>query len=46
MANLMLSVLGAFAEFKGSLIRERKREGMALARYLPRTEEDPHARNG
>jgi DNA invertase Pin-like site-specific DNA recombinase len=31
MANLMLSVLGAFAEFERSLIRERQREGITLA---------------
>lgn len=30
-ANLMLSVTGAFAEFGRSLIRERQREGIALA---------------
>ncbi|HKT93629.1 MAG TPA: recombinase family protein [Paraburkholderia sp.] len=32
MANLMLSVMGAFAEFERVLIRERQREGIALAR--------------
>lgn len=32
MANLMLSVMGAFAEFERALIRERQREGIALAR--------------
>ncbi len=32
MANLLLSVLGAFAEFERSLIRERQREGIALAK--------------
>jgi DNA invertase Pin-like site-specific DNA recombinase len=32
MATLMLSVMGAFAEFERSLIRERQREGIALAR--------------
>lgn len=31
MANLMLSVMGAFAEFERSLTRERQREGTALA---------------
>jgi DNA invertase Pin-like site-specific DNA recombinase len=31
-ANLMLSVMGAFAEFERSLIRERQREGLALAK--------------
>ena len=32
MANLMLSVMGAFAEFERSLIRERQREGLTLAK--------------
>lgn len=32
MATLMLSVMGAFAEFERALIRERQREGIALAR--------------
>ena len=32
MANLMLSMMGAFAEFEKSLIRERQREGIELAR--------------
>ena len=32
MAKLMLSVMGAFAEFERSLIRERQREGIALAK--------------
>lgn len=32
MAGLMLSVMGAFAEFERALIRERQREGIALAR--------------
>lgn len=31
-ANLMLSVMGAFAEFERALIRERQREGIALAK--------------
>ncbi|UZX02809.1 recombinase family protein [Arthrobacter sp. CDRTa11] len=31
MANLMLSLMGAFAEFERSLIRERQREGIPLA---------------
>lgn len=35
MANLMLSMLGAFAEFERALIRERQREGIALARQQP-----------
>ncbi|MGF6298011.1 DNA invertase Pin-like site-specific DNA recombinase [Paraburkholderia sp. WC7.3d] len=33
MANLMLSVMGAFAEFERALIRQRQREGIALARH-------------
>src|SRR3954454_5613919 len=32
MANLMLSVMGAFAEFERALINERQREGIALAK--------------
>jgi DNA invertase Pin-like site-specific DNA recombinase len=32
MASLMLSVMGAFAEFERSLIKERQREGIALAK--------------
>lgn len=32
MANLMLSVMGAFAEFERALIRGRQREGIALAK--------------
>jgi DNA invertase Pin-like site-specific DNA recombinase len=32
MATLLLSVMGAFAEFERSVIRERQREGIALAR--------------
>lgn len=32
MANLMLSVMGAFAEFERALTRERQREGIALAK--------------
>lgn len=32
MANLMLSVMGAFAEFERALIRERQSEGIAVAR--------------
>jgi len=42
MANLLLSVMGAFAEFERSLIGERQREGIALAkgaRCLPRPQE-------
>ncbi|NTW97956.1 MAG: recombinase family protein [Oscillochloris sp.] len=32
MATLMLSVMGAFAEFERALIKERQREGIALAK--------------
>jgi DNA invertase Pin-like site-specific DNA recombinase len=32
MATLMLSVMGAFAEFERALLKERQREGIALAR--------------
>ncbi len=32
MANLLLSVMGAFAEFERQLIRERQREGIAIAK--------------
>ncbi len=32
MAGLMLSVMGAFAEFERALINERQREGIALAK--------------
>ena len=31
MANLMLSVMGAFVEFERALIKERQREGIAQA---------------
>ena len=32
MSNLLLSVMGAFAEFQRSLIKERQREGIAIAK--------------
>ena len=32
MSHLMLSVMGSFAEFERSLLRERQREGIALAK--------------
>jgi len=32
MANLLLSVMGAFAEFERALIRERQREGIVLTK--------------
>lgn len=32
MSRLMLSVMGAFAEFERSLIKERQREGIAIAK--------------
>ena len=31
-ANLMLSVMGAFAEFERSLLKERQREGIEIAK--------------
>jgi DNA invertase Pin-like site-specific DNA recombinase len=34
MSNLLLSVMGAFAEFERSLIKERQREGIAIAKKL------------
>ena len=34
MANLLLSVMGAFAEFAWALIGERQREGIRLAKLL------------
>lgn len=36
MSLLLLSVMGAFAEFERSLIRERQREGIALAKRAGR----------
>ena len=32
MSNLLLSVMGAFAQFERELIRERQREGIAIAK--------------
>lgn len=32
MAKLMLNIMGAFAEFERSLIKERQREGIAIAK--------------
>jgi DNA invertase Pin-like site-specific DNA recombinase len=32
MANLLLSVMGAFAQFERELIKERQREGIVLAK--------------
>lgn len=34
MSNLLLSVMGAFAEFERALIRERQREGIAQAKKM------------
>jgi len=34
MSTLLLSVMGAFAEFERALIRERQREGITIARQL------------
>ena len=36
MANLLLSMLGAVAEFERALLLERQREGIALARAAGR----------
>ncbi len=36
MAHLLLSVMGAFAEFERALIKERQREGIALAKQKGR----------
>jgi len=48
MANLMLSVLGAVAQFERDLIKERQREGIALAKqrgaYTGRKKALPTAR--
>lgn len=33
MATLLLSVMGAFAEFERALIKERQREGIVLAKH-------------
>jgi hypothetical protein len=48
MANLVLSVMGAIAEFERSLIRERQREGIALAkqRGAYKGRKRPSHRNG
>jgi DNA invertase Pin-like site-specific DNA recombinase len=32
MANLLVSAMGAFAQFERELIRERQREGIAMAK--------------
>jgi hypothetical protein len=46
--NLLLSVMGAFAEFERALVRERQRQGIALAkqRRLPRPQKVPGRRPG
>lgn len=47
--TLMLSVMGAFAEFERSLIRNRQRQGIALAKQrgaYKGQEEDPDAGAG
>src|SRR3546814_19047660 len=48
-ANLMLSVMGAFAEFARAMIRERQREGIAIAKqrgaYRGRKNHCPTARS-
>ncbi len=40
MANLLLSVMGAFAEFERALILERQREGIAAAKTRGATRPD------
>ena len=44
MANLMLSVMGAFAEFERALIRERTKAGLASARSMGRIGGNPGLR--
>ena len=44
MANLMLSVMGAFAEFERALIRERQREGIDLAKNVLELGQHPFLR--
>jgi DNA invertase Pin-like site-specific DNA recombinase len=44
MANLMLSVMGAFAEFERALIRERTKAGLASARTKGRVGGNPGLR--
>ena len=34
LSNLILSIMGAFGEFKWILIRKRQREGIALVKQL------------
>lgn len=40
MSKLLLSVIGAFAEFERSLIKERQIEGIALAKNVVLTEDE------
>ena len=35
MDTLMLQIMGAFAEFERSMLRERQREGIAIAKTVP-----------
>lgn len=42
-ANLMLGVLGSFAEFERSIIRERQAEGIALAKKAGKYTSRPKA---
>ena len=48
MSNLLLSVMGAFAQFERELIRERQREGIAIAagREVQRQEDVSDTRAG
>ena len=43
MSTLMLSMMGAFAEFERSLILERQREGIAIAKTEASTRAGAHA---
>jgi DNA invertase Pin-like site-specific DNA recombinase len=42
MSNLLLSVMGAFAQFERELIRERQREGIAIAKGKGSTPAESH----
>lgn len=50
MSKLLLSVMGAFAEFERSLLKERQREGIAIAKkagvYRGRKPSGAQARHG
>lgn len=46
MDKMLLQVLGAFAEFERAMIRERQREGLAIARAKGRKHGRPKAASG